>query len=147
MVAQVCAFHERLDPAKYGFVVQPEKSYERWLGGLVGEPRAVFLVAEREGRLVAFLIGTVERDYGCYRLRDYGFVHDLWVDPAYRNEGLGRQLVMLAMERFRDMGLAQVRLDVLVGNDAARGLFESCGFRPTVVEMMLETPPDHQPPE
>jgi ribosomal protein S18 acetylase RimI-like enzyme len=139
LVARVCDFHQGLDPAKYGFVPGPERSYERWLMGLTNDPRSVFLVAEREGRLVGFIVGTIERDYGCYRIREYGFVHDLWVEPEYRNEGIGRQMVMLAVERFAQMGLPQVRLDVLVGNESAKGLFESCGFRPTVVEMVLET--------
>jgi ribosomal protein S18 acetylase RimI-like enzyme len=88
--------------------------------------------------LVGFLIGTVEREIPIYRLEEYGFIHDLWVEPDYRNEGLARQLVTLATERFRAIGVKQVRLDVLVTNVPARGLFEACGFRPSVTEMLIE---------
>ena len=51
MVAKVCAFHEALDPAKYGFRDQPERMYDRWLVARAKDPRAVFLVADagREG--------------------------------------------------------------------------------------------------
>ena len=72
-------------------------------------------------------------------LREYGFVHDVWVEEPYRNEGLARQMVTLAVERFRAIGVEQVRLDVLVENAPARSLFEACGFRPAVIEMLLET--------
>jgi ribosomal protein S18 acetylase RimI-like enzyme len=99
----------------------------------------VFLVAEAApGRLVAFLVGTVEPEIGIYRLKEFGFVHDVWVDEKYRNEGLGRQMVTLAVERFREIGVKQVRLDVAFANDPARGLFTTCGFRPDIVEMLIE---------
>ena len=144
MVAEICAQHERWDPAKYGFRENPAEMYRRWLTARSTDPRSVFLVAERPAILqdvpflVGFLIGTVEREIPIYRLREYGFVQDLWVEPDYRNEGLARQMMTLAVERFGAIGVTQVRLDVLVSNDPARKLFEACGFRPTVLEMLLE---------
>ena len=146
MVARTCALHEQWDPAKYGFLDNPAEMYRRWLIARATDPRAVFLVAERSAMLQdvpflgAFLIGTVEREIPIYRLEEYGFVHDLWVEPAYRNEGIGRQIVMLAIERFREIGVAQIRLDTAAPNDMARGLFAKCGFRPSVIEMLLEIP-------
>jgi hypothetical protein len=32
----------------------------------------------------------------------------------------------------------QVRVDVLVYNEPAKRLFETCGFRPSVLEMLVE---------
>jgi ribosomal protein S18 acetylase RimI-like enzyme len=113
--------------------------YRGWLTSRANDPRSVFLVAEREGTLVAFLVGTVEREIPIYRLNEFGFIHDLWVESAYRNEGVGRQMTMLAIERFRAMGMKQIRLDVAMKNDAARNLFATCGFRNSTSEMLLET--------
>jgi ribosomal protein S18 acetylase RimI-like enzyme len=138
MVAKVCAFHQGLDPQKYSFLPHPEERYRGWLGDRAEDERSVFLVAEREGRLVAFLVGTVENEIPIYRVKRYGFIHDVWVEPEYRNEGIARQLVMLAVEGFRAMGVEQVRLDTAAQNGVARKLFEGCGFRPSVVEMLLE---------
>lgn len=144
MVGKICAFHEGLDPAKYCFLPEPERMYERWLVSRAKDRRSVFLVAEREGAgsepagLVGFLVGDTEREIGIYRVKEFGFVHDLWVEPAYRNEGLARQMVMVAVERFREIGVTQVRLDVAHRNDAARRLFEACGFRVSTVEMLIE---------
>ncbi len=146
MVAKTCALHERWDPAKYGFREQPAEMYRRWLTSRATDARAVFLVAERTAMLqdvpflAGFLIGTVEREIPIYRLEEYGFIHDLWVEPTYRNEGIARQMVMLAIERFRAIGVEQIRLDTAGANDVARGLFAACGFRPSVQEMLLEIP-------
>jgi ribosomal protein S18 acetylase RimI-like enzyme len=139
MVGRICAMHEAMDPAKYGFLADPQQMYDAWLVRRAADPRSVFLVVEHEdGRLVGFLVGTVEKEIGIYRLGEFGFIHDLWVEPEYRHEGYGRQMVMLAIERFGEIGVGQVRLDTAWKNEAARKLFESCGFRPSVVEMLIE---------
>jgi ribosomal protein S18 acetylase RimI-like enzyme len=138
MVDRLAALHEQWDAAKYPYLPNVGEMYRRWLAGRADDPRSVFLVAEREGRIVAFLVGTVEREIPIYRVREYGFIHDLWVDEAYRNEGVARQMVMLAVERFREIGVPQVRLDTAIPNDAARNLFKSCGFRPSMTEMLLD---------
>lgn len=138
MVEHVCALHESWDPAKYGFLPNIAEMYRGWLTSRARDSRSVFLIAEREGKIVAFLIGTVEREIPIYRLDEYGFIHDVWVEPAYRNEGVGRQITMLAIERFREIGVKQIRLDTAAKNDVARGLFAGCGFRPSVTEMLLE---------
>jgi ribosomal protein S18 acetylase RimI-like enzyme len=139
MVKKLCELHRGWDAAKYSFLDGIEEMYRGWLAARAKDARAVFLVADRAGRgPVGFLIGTVEREIPIYKLAEYGFVHDLWVDPEYRNEGVARQMVMLAVERFRQIGVTQVRLDTASPNEAARKLFESCGFRPSVVEMLRE---------
>jgi ribosomal protein S18 acetylase RimI-like enzyme len=138
MVAKLAALHEGWDPSKFGYREHPEEMYRNWLRSRATDPRSVFLVAERQGRLVAFLIGTVEAEIPIYRLKEFGFIHDIWVDQTYRHEGIGRQLVMLAIERFGQIGVKQVRADTAAANEPARGLMRSCGMRESVVEMLVE---------
>ena len=133
------ALHEAWDPAKYGFLPHPEERYKWWLGKQAGEQNAVFLVADDgKGRLAGFLIGTVEKEIPIYRLKEFGFIHDLWVEEDFRHEGIGRQLVMAAVEKFATLGMKQVRLDTAAANEPARKLFASCGFRVSTVEMLME---------
>lgn len=138
MVAQICALHESWDPAKYGFRDNPAEMYRGWLAARAADPRGVFLVAEREGGLAGFIVGTTDSEIPIYRIKEYGFLHDLWVEPAYRHEGIARQMVMLAVERFRAIGVKQIRLDIAAANDAAKGLFISCGFHISTMEMLIE---------
>jgi ribosomal protein S18 acetylase RimI-like enzyme len=138
MVAKIAELHESWDPAKYGYRPNVAEMYRSWMGSRANDPKSVFLVAEREEKLVGFLVATVEREIPIYRLDQFGFIHDLWVEPDYRNEGIARQMTMLAIEKFRAIGVKQVRLDTHAKNDAARALFASCGFRASVMEMLLE---------
>lgn len=145
MVAKICALHEAWDAAKYGFLPNPAQRYKRWLAQQATSDRSVFLVAECEDQssqqsraLVAFLIGTIETEIPIYRLQEYGFIHDLWVEPEARQIGLGRQLVEQALHRFAQKGIQQVRLDTAIANEAARRLFQACGFRPSTIELLAE---------
>ncbi len=141
MVAQICALHESWDRAKYGFLPQPAERYRSWLIRQAADERAVFIVAESDDQpLVGFLVATIEREIPVYRLEEFAFIHDLWVQPDYRNEGIARQMVMLGAERFAELGVKQIRLDTAAQNDAARALFATCGFRLSSMEMLLELP-------
>ena len=94
MVEKLCKLHESWDPAKFSFLPNIPQMYDHWLRERAGHRRSVFLVAEtaRPERIVGFVIGTVEREIPIYRLKEYGFLHDLWVEPEYRNEGIARLL-------------------------------------------------------
>jgi ribosomal protein S18 acetylase RimI-like enzyme len=62
----------------------------------------------------------------------------VWVEEDYRHEGLARQMTMLALEKFRAIGVGQIRLETAAANEAARSLFASCGFRAASTEMLAE---------
>ncbi|WP_334819007.1 GNAT family N-acetyltransferase [Nostoc sp.] len=140
MVTKICALHESLDSAKHGFLPHPEQRYEQWLTRLANSERSVFLVlvSENQGQLVAFLVAAIEREIPIYRLQEFAFIHDIWVEPEYRQNGIARQMVMLSVERFHQMGIKQIRLDTAVANEASRRLFASCGFQLSIIEMLRE---------
>ena len=144
MVAKLAALHEKWDPARYDYKPNTAEMYRRWLTARAGDQQSVFLVADHERLmtdvpfLVGFLVGTIETPIPIYRIDRFGFIHDLWVEPEYRNEGIGRQMTMLAMEKFRELGVKQVRLESTAANEPARKLFGSCGFRIASVEMLAE---------
>jgi ribosomal protein S18 acetylase RimI-like enzyme len=144
MVEKIAALHREWDAARYDYKPQPGEMYRRWLTARAGDETSVFLVADHQRILadvpflVGFLIGTVESNIPIYRTPQYGFIHDLWVEEDYRNEGIGRQMAMLAIERFKEMGMTQVRLETAGCNEPARKLFASCGFRVATNEMLVE---------
>jgi ribosomal protein S18 acetylase RimI-like enzyme len=142
MVRKIAAFHQSLDAARYAAREDVGDMYRSWLTDRARDPRSVFLVAGQHAgapdALAGFLIATVEKEIPIYLLREFGLIHDLWVEEEYRNEGLARQMVTLAIERFTQLGVSQIRLHAAWANAPARTLFERCGFRAASVEMLLE---------
>lgn len=116
MIAKICALHQAWDQAKYDFLPQPERLYENWVKRLIEHPRDLCLVADCEDAsspLVGVLLATVEREIPIYRLKEYAFIHDLWVEPAYRRTGIAKQLVERAIAHFTALGVSQIRLDTI----------------------------------
>jgi ribosomal protein S18 acetylase RimI-like enzyme len=140
MVTKLAELHESWDPQRFDYKPNTAKMYDHWLRDRARDDRSVFLVAEREKRVVAFLIASIEHTIPVYRLSEVGYIHDLWVEPEYRNEGVARQMTMLAIEQFREKGVRQIRLETASRNEAARKLFRTCGFRESSVEMLLDVP-------
>ncbi|MEW1962273.1 GNAT family N-acetyltransferase [Microbacterium sp. NPDC077644] len=50
------------------------------------------------------------------------------IDPMRRGQGLAHVLVGFAIDRARSLGASEMRLNVIVGNDAAIRTYERAGF-------------------
>lgn len=136
MVDAITRFHAERDAERFRVLPDVLDRYAAWLPERATDARSVLLVAEDAGRLVAFLVGTVEPEVPIFWVPECGWIHDVWVEPSHRRQGLAEALVEGAAERFRAMGVRQVRLHTGAFNDAARAVFAKAGFRTSVVEML-----------
>ena len=57
------------------------------------------------------------------------WIEDVFVDEPARGKGLGRALVVAALQRARERGCGRAELDVDVVNEPARALYAALGFR------------------
>jgi ribosomal protein S18 acetylase RimI-like enzyme len=81
---------------------------------------AVFLAETGEG-VIGFAIASRSRP-------DIGHVDDLYVRPAHRRRGVAAELLRYLAHAFRERGVEHVALDIDVGNEPARRLYEKLGF-------------------
>ncbi len=147
--AKLARAHHAWDPARFFLPEEPiEAGYAWWLGKELRNRRAVVLAAESRGRVVGYAYGRLEpRDWNM--LRDAcGEAVDLWVEPEVRGAGLGARLVEALAAALEERGAERVVLYAAARNAAARRLFRTLRFRPTMVEMTRErrAPPNEARP-
>jgi ribosomal protein S18 acetylase RimI-like enzyme len=65
----------------------------------------------------------------------------MWVAPHARGQGVGRQLVAAVVQWAQHHDATSVQLWVTETNDAARRLYESCGFVPSGRRQTLPSDP------
>jgi ribosomal protein S18 acetylase RimI-like enzyme len=112
--------------------------YASFLARQLDNPDSVVLVAEDSGETIGYAFATIE-GYDYMALRGpAGVLQDVIVDPEHRGRGVGRRLVAESLAYLRSRGAPRVVLSTAARNGAAQRLFESAGFRPTMIEMTRE---------
>lgn len=95
-------------------------STDRLATELASDDARIF-VGELEGTVVGFVHTAItERE---------GDVLRVYVDPAYRGNGIGSALLDHAVEYLFDVGVDQVRAMVLAANDLGHEFYRGQGFR------------------
>jgi len=96
----------------------------RYLRAVRRHPDAAVYVAEDEGRLVARLSLARDVHPASRHVADLG----LMVAPSHRRRGVGRALLVQAVEWAQSVGVRKLELHVFPWNEPAIALYESFGF-------------------
>jgi ribosomal protein S18 acetylase RimI-like enzyme len=94
-----------------------------------------FLASPDLGQAWVFLdgetpVGYIVLTFGYsfeYRGRD-SFIDELYIEPQYRRQGIGRCAMQFVEERTRELGVNAIHLEVDQGNDAAAELYRRAGY-------------------
>ena len=114
------------------------RGYANFLKSQLDKPTILVLVAERAGDIVGYTYAGLE-DYDYMALRGpAGALYDIVVDPEHRMLGVGRKLLEATLAALTSRGAPRVILSTAQQNVAAQRLFETAGFRRTMIEMTRE---------
>ena len=94
--------------------------------GFAEDPRFEALLAFEGGEAVGLALYFFE--FSTWRGRPGIYVQDMYVAPAMRGRGLGRELMEAVVRRSRERGGRYVKLSVYDGNEEAIGFYLSLGF-------------------
>lgn len=93
----------------------------------------LFTLVDEDGRRAGVL---------WYRQDERGlWLFQVWIDEDMRGRGLGREAMTLLEGEARRLGAAKIELNVFGGNEVARSLYRSLGYREEAVVMSKPTPP------
>lgn len=122
-------------------------------GHVIARAYTIWMTAEAKGRGGTILIardGTTAVGFVCAwpaidedqlvrpKARAHGYVSDLYVEPAYRRQGLATTLLAAAEESMAAIGCTRLRICAKAANRAALHCYDSFGF--TAYEVILEKP-------
>ena len=103
---------------------------------LVRDARSHFLVAAAGGTPVG-LIHFTTRQTVLHRSPS-GMIDELSVTAEYKGKGIGKQLVLAAIERCRQLGCCEVEVSTEQTNLEAREFYRKCGFDKTEILFELD---------
>lgn len=119
------------DPAGGAAPLNPARK-DALLAGLAATPSAFSLLAYLDAQAVG--LANCFTGFSTFAMKPLVNVHDLAVDPDFRSRGIGRALFAAIEAEARAMGAAKVTLEVLSGNERAKGLYRSLGYGDYVLD-------------
>jgi ribosomal protein S18 acetylase RimI-like enzyme len=138
MGVELARLHSSFDAKRFAIREFTETDFEQFFAEQLGNPNAVLLVVEQDGRVVGYAFIRMEGE-SLEELRGRGaWLHDLFVEPQARRNTIGRDLVSASIDTARSLGSDSLMLAVSPKNEHARRLFEDFGLRTTMLEMRLE---------
>lgn len=94
--------------------------------GLIRFPAKRIFLASYRGSICGLAVCYLQ--FSTFSSKDMLKIHDLFVLPEYRRQGLGRMLVEFAVKQARDMNCAFVNIEVATDNQAAGALYQKLKF-------------------
>jgi ribosomal protein S18 acetylase RimI-like enzyme len=135
LAAQLVHLHHHWDAKRFFVPDDPSGGYQWWFGSQLTKKTVVLLVAVASGEIAGYLYGAKQdRDWNML-LDACGAIHDIFVAPEHRRKGIAKALMSAGLKYFDARGIKQVVLSTSTHNAEGRALFESLGFRATMIEM------------
>lgn len=102
------------------------------------------LVARSDDSIIGFVMFSIERRLYAARTTR-GIVHNLFVVPDGRDEGVGTALLEEAESILAEKGAVVIALEVLAKNDNARRFYAEQGYRSHRIELEKRVETDNTP--
>ena len=96
-------------------------SEEALIRDMTENEMAAYVVAEYEGQIVGYV--------GLWIIIDEGHINNVAVSPQYRRQHIASRLIDKMLRWTESAGVKRHTLEVRVGNQAARALYEKFGFQ------------------
>lgn len=105
---------------------------ERALHMILENPAAARLFCARDGGRVIGMVNlllTISTAEGGLA----AWIEDMVVDPAFRSQGIGEQLLQYAIDEARALGCTRISLLTDATNEGAHRFYQRAGFRPSAM--------------
>jgi len=115
-----------------------EKTMRRFLADVANSGYSFLFVAAAGDRTVGFISGELRQGSPTFLPRTWASVDDVFVEPDYRNRGMGRALLQSVSDWAQERGADGISLQVAAANARGRKFYEDLGFREISVYQVLE---------
>ena len=115
-----------------------EKTMRRFLADVANSGYSFLFVAAAGDRTVGFISGELRQGSPTFLPKMWASVDDVFVEPEYRNRGMGRALLQSVQSWAQERGADGISLQVAAANAHGRKFYEDLGFREISVYQVFE---------
>lgn len=100
-------------------------------GMLIKDPDYHLLLAKDKEKVVGFVNFTIRKTI--LHPGPSGLIDELVVSRSHRGKGIGKNLLLAAIEKCRELGCCEVEVSTEKSNALARKFYHRCGFKEDAV--------------
>jgi ribosomal protein S18 acetylase RimI-like enzyme len=115
-----------------------EKTMRRFLADVANSGYSFLFVVAAGDRTVGFISGELRQGSPTFLPKTWASVDDVFVEPEYRNRGMGRALLQSVQSWAKERGADGISLQVAAANSRGRKFYEDLGFREVSVYQVFE---------
>ena len=115
-----------------------EKTMRRFLVDVANNGYSFLFVAAAGDMTVGFISGELRQGSPTFLPKTWAAVDDIFVEPEYRNQGMGRALLQSVQNWAQERGADGISLQVAAANERGRKFYEDLGFREISVYEVFE---------
>jgi ribosomal protein S18 acetylase RimI-like enzyme len=115
-----------------------EKTMRRFLADVANSGYSFLFVAAAGDRTVGFISGELRQGSPTFLPKTWASVDDVFVEPEFRNRGMGRALLQSVQSWAQERGADGISLQVAAANARGRKFYEDLGFREISVYEVFE---------
>lgn len=97
--------------------------------------KAMVFVAEINGKLVGYCMVFIKKNSPVYKLKEFGYISDLFVKESFRGMKISSGFRDKALEWFRKKSVKHMTLDVFVNNKHAHEIYNKWGLFDYTINM------------
>jgi len=86
------------------------------------------LLGQSENTTIAYCVCTIDE-------KQQGEIDSIYVAPTHQHRGIGTALMSAAMAWLADLGVKDISVDVMAGNDDAVAFYARFGFQPRTIRL------------
>lgn len=136
---KLVTYHHDLDDQLPVAAANGGQRYARRIEDHLEDSHTHIVVAEANGEIIGFILGViVDMAPEMFEQTVAGFLADVFVEEAYRGQGIGRKLVQALSDWFRARGITHIELYVAARNHTGREFWDALGGRDVMVRMRLD---------
>ena len=115
-----------------------EKTMRRFLADVANSGYSFLFVVAAGDRTVGFISGELRQGSPTFLPKTWASVDDVFVEPEYRNRGMGRALIQSVQSWAKERDADGISLQVAAANSRGRKFYENLGFREVSVYQVFE---------
>jgi ribosomal protein S18 acetylase RimI-like enzyme len=112
-----------------------EQSFEN-CGILIKDPAHYMLLAKDKDKVAGLVNFTTRKTI--MHPRPSGLVDELIVSRSYRGLGIGKQLILAAIQKCRELECCEIEVSTEKSNTKAREFYQRCGFEEDAVLLEVD---------